>query len=69
MFYCPRADIAQTMIDTIFLCFAEDSKHNNGKDKPYYMSDAFLKFMGSNASNEAPEPKSDEPKPKSSFII
>ncbi len=32
-------------IDTIFLCFAEDTKHNNGKDKPYYMSDAFMKFM------------------------
>ena len=42
------------VIDTIFLCFAEDSKHNNGKDRPYFMSDALLKFMNSQASNEVP---------------
>ena len=61
-------DVFKTMIDTIFLCFAEDSKHNNGKDKPYYMSDALLKFMNSNASNEAPAPAA-EAKKSPSFII
>ncbi len=48
-------------IDTIFLCFCEDSKHNNGKDKPYFMSDAFMKYMSSNASNKPAETAAAQP--------
>jgi len=34
-------------IDTLFLCFAEDSDRNDGKTKPYFMSDSLAKFMKS----------------------
>eukprot|EP00054_Salpingoeca_dolichothecata_P026510 m.189895 g.189895 ORF g.189895 m.189895 type:complete len:667 (+) comp25677_c0_seq7:74-2074(+) len=45
-------DVYKMGIDTIFLCFLEDCKRNNGKDKPYYMSDRLLKLMKSGAKNQ-----------------
>jgi len=30
--------VVQMVIDTIFLCFCEDMKLNNGVDKPYFMN-------------------------------
>ncbi len=47
-------DLYKMIIDTIFLCFAEDSKMNNGTDKPFFMSDSLLQYMKSGASNKAP---------------
>lgn len=32
-------------IDTIFLCFCEDSERNDGKTKPYYMPDSLRNFV------------------------
>jgi hypothetical protein len=33
-------------IDTIFICFCEDSKENDGSpQKPYFMSEALTKFL------------------------
>ena len=55
-------DLYKMTIDTIFLCFAEDSKHNNGKDKPYFMSDEFKQYMDSTASNAAKEEEAKNPK-------
>ena len=34
---------AQMIIDTLFICFCEDSERNDGSiDKPYYMSDTLM---------------------------
>jgi len=38
-------------IDTIFLCFCEDTDRNDGVDKPYYMSKGLMEFVEN--SNEA----------------
>ena len=32
-------------IDTIFLCFCEDSERNDGITKPYYMSVGLMEFV------------------------
>merc|ERR1719347_566116 len=32
-------------IDTIFLCFCEDSAHNDGIAKPYFMSKGLMEFV------------------------
>ena len=32
-------------IDTIFLCFCEDSERNDGIHKPYYMSKGLMEFV------------------------
>ena len=32
-------------IDTIFLCFCEDSERNDGITKPYYMSKGLIEFV------------------------
>lgn len=32
-------------IDTIFLCFCEDSERNDGIEKPYYMSKGLMEFV------------------------
>ncbi len=32
-------------IDTIFLCFCEDSDRNDGVKRPYYMSAGLKKFL------------------------
>lgn len=38
--------VYEMMIDTIFICFAEDSERNDGStSKPYFMSRNLLKFM------------------------
>jgi hypothetical protein len=50
-------NIYDMTIDTIFLCFAEDSERNNGKDKPYFMSSNLLKFMNKHATNKPVEGK------------
>ena len=46
-------DLYKMAVDTIFLCFCEDSTHNDGKGNPFFMSDNLLKFMSDNASNQA----------------
>ena len=46
-------DLYKMAVDTIFLCFCEDSTHNDGKGNPYFMSDNLLKFMSEHASNQA----------------
>eukprot|EP00042_Codosiga_hollandica_P038302 m.310639 g.310639 ORF g.310639 m.310639 type:complete len:659 (+) comp55355_c0_seq1:221-2197(+) len=49
--------IYKMTIDTIFLCFAEDCKHNNGLDRPYFMHANFYKFLSGSAppsGNSAP---------------
>ncbi|ERL89402.1 hypothetical protein D910_06771 [Dendroctonus ponderosae] len=33
-------------VDTLFLCFLEDSEKNNGKDRPYYMSRNLMRILG-----------------------
>jgi solute carrier family 44 (choline transporter-like protein), member 1 len=38
-------DLYKMTLDTIFLCFSEDCKHNNGRDKPYFMSNEFVRFL------------------------
>ncbi|XP_048763229.2 choline transporter-like protein 1 isoform X2 [Ostrea edulis] len=38
-------ELIQITIDTIFLCFCEDCKENNGVEKPYYMSKDLLNFL------------------------
>ncbi|CAG9762843.1 unnamed protein product [Ceutorhynchus assimilis] len=43
-------------VDTLFLCFLEDSERNNGKDKPYYMSRNLMKIFGKrNKQHEGPK--------------
>jgi len=38
--------VYEMMIDTIFICFCEDSERNDGSpQKPYFMSSNLLKFM------------------------
>lgn len=32
-------------IDTIFICFCEDSEQNDGISKPYYMSRNLMEFV------------------------
>lgn len=32
-------------IDTIFLCFCEDSERNDGITRPYYMSKGLMEFV------------------------
>jgi solute carrier family 44 protein 1 (choline transporter-like protein) len=32
-------------IDTIFLCFCEDSERNDGISKPYFMSRGLMVFI------------------------
>lgn len=32
-------------IDTLFLCFCEDSEQNDGISRPYYMSRGLLEFV------------------------
>lgn len=32
-------------IDTIFLCFCEDSEENDGINRPYYMSRGLMEFV------------------------
>lgn len=32
-------------IDTIFLCFCEDSEENDGVDRPYFMSRGLMEFV------------------------
>lgn len=44
-------DVYKMAVDTILLCFCEDSNINNGKDKPYFASDNLVKFL--NGSNVA----------------
>jgi hypothetical protein len=39
-------------VDTLFLCFCEDSERNDGKTKPYYMTESLQKFI-SDANREA----------------
>ena len=46
-------DLYKMAVDTIFLCFCEDSAHNDGKGNPYFMSDNLLKFMSEHGSNQA----------------
>eukprot|EP00730_Choanoeca_flexa_P015721 TRINITY_DN7282_c1_g2_i2.p1 TRINITY_DN7282_c1_g2~~TRINITY_DN7282_c1_g2_i2.p1 ORF type:complete len:670 (+),score=191.83 TRINITY_DN7282_c1_g2_i2:67-2010(+) len=53
-------EIYDMAIDTIFICWAEDSDMNNGQDKPYFMSDNLLKFMNDNARNTAGVEKMDD---------
>eukprot|EP00045_Choanoeca_perplexa_P009111 m.85985 g.85985 ORF g.85985 m.85985 type:complete len:648 (+) comp14756_c0_seq1:48-1991(+) len=55
-------EVYDMTIDTIFICWAEDSDHNNGQeDKPYFMSNNLLKFMNANARNSAGvEPMDDD---------
>ena len=36
-------------IDTIFLCFCEDSERNDGITKPYYMSKGLMEFVENSA--------------------
>eukprot|EP00043_Microstomoeca_roanoka_P009018 m.86177 g.86177 ORF g.86177 m.86177 type:complete len:643 (+) comp14455_c0_seq3:239-2167(+) len=38
-------------VDTIFLCFAEDEKRNNGKDRPYYMDASLRQFLKDNSDD------------------
>lgn len=38
-------------VDTIFLCFAEDEKRNNGKDRPYYMDASLRQFLQDNSDD------------------
>ena len=35
----------QMTIDTIFLCFCEDSERNDGISKPYYMSKGLMEYV------------------------
>jgi hypothetical protein len=35
----------QMAIDTIFLCFCEDSERNDGISKPYFMSRGLMVFI------------------------
>ncbi len=44
-------DLYKMTIDTIFLCFAEDCKHNNGKDKAYFMSIELFAYMINSSSS------------------
>lgn len=38
--------VYEMIIDTIFICFCEDSEKNDGSpEKPYFMSKSLLKFM------------------------
>eukprot|EP00054_Salpingoeca_dolichothecata_P014314 m.80628 g.80628 ORF g.80628 m.80628 type:complete len:645 (+) comp20931_c1_seq1:81-2015(+) len=38
--------VFEMVIDTLFLCFCEDSERNDGSmDKPYFMSDNLMRFM------------------------
>lgn len=37
--------VYEITIDTIFLCFCEDCKENDGINKPYYMSTDLLNYM------------------------
>ena len=38
------------VVDTLFVCFAEDKDRNDGSPaKPYHMSDNLAKFMDSSA--------------------
>ncbi len=36
-------------IDTIFLCFCEDSERNDGITKPYYMSKGLTEFVANSS--------------------
>jgi len=43
---CMFIGVYEMLIDTIFICFAEDSERNDGTaQKPYFMSKNLLKFM------------------------
>lgn len=43
---CMFIGVYEMLIDTIFICFAEDSERNDGTaQKPYFMSTNLLKFM------------------------
>ena len=37
--------VYEMAIDTIFLCFCEDSSRNDGINKPYYMSRDLMQFV------------------------
>ena len=37
--------VYEMAIDTIFLCFCEDSSRNDGINKPYYMSRELMQFV------------------------
>ena len=40
-------------VDTTFICFLEDSEHNDGSsEKPYYMSKALLDILGKTNKKE-----------------
>lgn len=38
-------EIYDMAIDTILLCFCEDSERNDGKKHPYFMSDSLKRFV------------------------
>jgi hypothetical protein len=40
-------------INTMFLCFCEDSERNDGKTKPYYMDDSLRQFVDGASKKEA----------------
>ena len=44
-------------IDTIFICFCEDSDRNDGIDKPYFMSKGLMvSLLLNNNNNVTPKP-------------
>ena len=38
-------DLYSVAIDTLFVCFSEDVKQNNGKGHPYYSTKSLLDLM------------------------
>ncbi|XP_054169219.1 choline transporter-like protein 1 [Oppia nitens] len=40
--------VYEMAIDTLFLCFIEDTERNDGKTKPYFMSNTLMKFIDTN---------------------
>ena len=41
--------IYEMTIDTIFLCFCEDSERNDGITKPYFMSKGLMEYVENSA--------------------
>jgi hypothetical protein len=37
--------VYEMTVDTIFICFCEDSEQNNGMDRPYFMSRNLMEVM------------------------
>merc|ERR1719507_1803256 len=61
--------VYEMAIDTIFLCFCEDSARNDGITRPYYMSKGMMEFVENSDKALAALEKRDNAKQESNEVM